>query len=336
MIIKGIDYGNISVPRLVGDPMKDDIEDEELEKGSDIERVRTILADEEDGSGVLDQIINESNDPRVKEVFEAIKEDEQKHVAALQQLAEILGSGEGDESEGAEEDGPEPEDEGEEEYDYAEGDEPADLDLDNAPEGDLSVDLGDIPEDEEEDEDLDKEDAAGDLIDDIREVLAEHEAEKAEGDPEDEDDDEDLPEFLKSDEEEEDEEEDDEVSKVMKAYKVPIIVSKAADQQIIYGIVCEPGVIDLQGDRLSKSEIRAACHKFMQTSQRIGKEHSGPANASIIESYIAPAFKCNGQVVKAGSWVMAVKVHDPELWQAIKKGEITGFSIAGTGTRTPF
>jgi len=33
---------------------------------------------------------------------------------------------------------------------------------------------------------------------------------------------------------------------------------------------------------------------------------------------------------------MAVKVHDPELWQAIKKGEITGFSIAGTGTRTPF
>lgn len=312
------------------------IEDEELEKGSDIERVRTILADEEDGSGVLDQIINESNDPRVREVFQAIKEDEQKHVAALQQLAEILGSGEGDESEGAEEDGPEPEDEGEEEYDYAEGDEPADLDLDNAPEGDLSVDLGDIPGDEEEDEDLDKEDAAGDLIDDIREVLAEHEAEKAEGDPEDEEDeDEDLPDFLKEDDDEE--EDEDEVSKVMKAYNVPIIVSKAADQQIVYGVVSEPNVIDLQGDRLSKSEIRAACHKFMQTGQRIGKEHSGVAKASIIESYIAPTdFKCNGQVVKSGSWVMAVKIHDPALWQAVKKGDITGFSIAGTGTRTPF
>ena len=75
----------------------------------------------------------------------------------------------------------------------------------------------------------------------------------------------------------------------------------------------------------------------MQTSQRIGKEHSGVAKASIIESYIAPTdFKCNGQVVKSGSWVMAVKIHDPALWQAVKKGDITGFSIAGTGTRTPF
>ena len=334
--------------------MKDDIEDEELEKGSDIERVRTILADEEDGSGVLDQIINESNDPRVKEIFEAIREDEQKHVAALQQLVEILNSGENsDEDEeledGVEEEGPEdegedpgepesgtetgPEEEGGEEYDYAEG-EPVDIDLDSAPEGDLSSDLDDT---EEDDDDLDKEDAAGSLIDDIRAVLAEHEAEKAEDENEEDEDDEDLPEFLKSEEDEEEDEDDDEVSKVMKAYKVPIIVSKAADQQIVYGIVSEPAVIDLQGDRLSKSEIRAACHKFMQTSQRIGKEHSGPAKASIIESYIAPAdFKCNGQVVKSGSWVMAVKVHDPELWQAIKKGEITGFSIAGTGTRTPF
>lgn len=324
---KGIDYGDISVPRLVGDHVKDDIEDEELEKGSDIERVRTILADEEDGPGFLDRIINESNDPRVKEVFEAIKTDEQKHVAALQQLAEMLETGE-DEGEGEEpepEVEPGPEEESGEEYDYAEG-EPADIDLDDVPKGDLSEDL------EDAEDDLDKEDADGDLIDDIREVLAEHEAEKAEDEDED---DEDLPEFLKSDEDEEDEEED-EVSKVMKAYKVPIIVSKG-EQQIVYGVVSEPDTVDLQGDRLSKSAIRAACHKFMQTSQRIGKEHSGPAKASIIESYIAPAdFKCNGQVVKSGSWVMAVKVHDPSLWQAIKKGEITGFSIAGTGTRTPF
>jgi hypothetical protein len=33
---------------------------------------------------------------------------------------------------------------------------------------------------------------------------------------------------------------------------------------------------------------------------------------------------------------MGVKIFDKDLWQAIKKGEITGFSIAGRGTRTPF
>jgi hypothetical protein len=33
---------------------------------------------------------------------------------------------------------------------------------------------------------------------------------------------------------------------------------------------------------------------------------------------------------------MAVKIHDPAVWRDVKKGEITGFSIAGTGTRTEF
>lgn len=294
------------------------IEDEELEKGSDLDRVRAILASESEGIDEIDQLIEMATDPQLKEMAEAIKRDESKHKAALEQWLEMQDEGGSDEPEP--EDAPDP-DEGEEEQIEAD----ADPD-DGISEEDL---FGDETEPEEE--------ATSDLIDDIREVLAEHEAEKAdEEEPEeDEDEDEDLPEFLKEDDE--DEEDEDEVSKVMKSYRVPIIVSKGSDQQIVYGVVSEPNVIDLQGDRLSKSEIRAACHKFMQTSQRIGKEHSGVAKASIIESYIAPTdFKCNGQVVKSGSWVMAVKIHDPALWQAVKKGDITGFSIAGTGTRTPF
>lgn len=291
------------------------MEDEELEKGSDLDIVRSYLAGEGDGLTALEQAIDASTDPQLTEILEAIKQDEQKHTAALEQWLQM---GEDDEDE---EPGPEDlPDEGEEERIEAD----ADTD-DGISEEDL---FGDEPAEE---------DAASDLIDDIREVLAEHEAEKAEDEEpeEDDEDDEDLPEFLKEDDDEE--EDEDEVSKVMKSYRVPIIVSKSGDQQIVYGVVSEPGVIDLQGDRLSKSEIRAACHKFMQTSQRIGKEHSGVAKASIIESYIAPTdFKCNGQVVKSGSWVMAVKILDPALWQAVKKGEITGFSIAGTGTRTPF
>ncbi len=294
------------------------IEDEELEKGSDLDRVRAILAGEGEGIDEIDQLIEMATDPQLKEMAKAIKQDESKHKAALEQWLEMQDEGGSDEPEP--EDTPDP-DEGEEEQIEAD----ADPD-DGISEEDL---FGDETEPEEE--------ATSDLIDDIREVLAEHEAEKAEDEEpeEDEDEDEDLPEFLKEDDDEE--EDEDEVSKVMKSYRVPIIVAKGSDQQIVYGVVSEPNVIDLQGDRLSKSEIRAACHKFMQNSQRIGKEHSGVAKATIIESYIAPTdFKCNGQVVKSGSWVMAVKIHDPALWQAVKKGDITGFSIAGTGTRTPF
>jgi len=290
---------------------REDDEDTEMEKGSsDLDFVRERLEDESGGMEAYRQALDAVQDPQLKEILQAIQEDEQKHQAALEQWMQEHGEDEGPEEEAAVEEEPETLSEEEEEP----------LDKED-----------DIFSDEEE---AISGDDASDLIDDIREVLAEHEAEKAEDEGEDEDD-EDLPEFLKSDEDEEDEEED-EVSKVMKAYKVPIIVSKG-EQQIVYGVVSEPDTVDLQGDRLSESEIRKACHKFMQTSQRIGKEHSGVAKASIIESYIAPTdFKCNGQPVRKGSWIMAVKVHDPSLWQAIKKGEITGFSIAGTGTRTPF
>jgi len=290
---------------------REDDEDTEMEKGSsDLDFVRERLEDESGGMEAYRQALEAVQDPQLKEILQAIQTDEQKHQAALEQWMQEHGEGE----------------EGPEEEAAVEEEEPLDKEDDIFP---------------DEEEEISGDDAS-DLIDDIREVLAEHEAEKAEDEEEsldkeddEEDEDEDLPEFLKEDDDEE--EDEDEVSKVMKSYRVPIIVSKSGDQQIVYGVVSEPGVIDLQGDRLSKSEIRKACHKFMQTSQRIGKEHSGVAKASIIESYIAPTdFKCNGQVVKSGSWVMAVKIHDPALWQAVKKGEITGFSIAGTGTRTPF
>jgi len=292
---------------------REDDEDTEMEKGSsDLDFVRERLEDESGGMEAYRQALEAVQDPQLKEILQAIQTDEQKHQAALEQWMQEHGEGEeGPGEEAAVEEEPETLSEEEEE--------PLDKEDDIFP---------------DEEEEISGDDAS-DLIDDIREVLAEHEAEKAQDEEpeEDEDEDEDLPEFLKEDDDEE--EDEDEVSKVMKSYRVPIIKT-ARDQQIVYGVVSEPGVEDLQGDILSESEIRKACHKFMQTGQRIGKEHQGPAKASIIESYIAPTdFKCNGQPVRKGSWNMAVKVHDKGLWQAVKKGEITGFSIAGTGSRTP-
>lgn len=341
MILKSIDYGDISTPTLVGDHMDEDYkekDDEELEKGSDTDLVQSILADESGGLDALQQAIDQTQDPQLKEILEAIKEDETKHTAALQQWVEMAGGSGEEEPPGEEEAAPEPApDEGGEEV-------PIESD----------ADLNDGPMDEEEEEaPLDKGDAPkSDLIDEIRAILAEHEAEKADEEEDaeksdDGDEDDDKPDFLKEDEEDEDlEKEDDEGEdgeeddldkSCDKINKRIAFIAKAQDQQVVYGVVSEPGTVDLQGDRLSESEIRKACHKFMMTSQKIGKEHNGEAKADIIESYIAPVdFRCGGQHVRKGSWVMAVKIHDPAVWRDVKKGEITGFSIAGTGTRTEF
>ena len=322
---KSLDYGDIHVPRLVGDDMEDDEkemkeEDEELEKeGSDSDAILALLQDEKGGVESLTQVLESVQDPKLKEILEAVLEDEQKHQAAFEQYIQENGGGSED-GEGQDE----PSDEGE-----GEG-EPGEVEAD----ADGPTEIGEIPDDEPgEDESPEGPGAGGskeDLIDEIRAILEQHEspgeeeaekAEEVEGKP--------------KAESEEDEDEGEETEKcTLKSYKVSII---KGDQQIVYGVVSEPDTIDLQGDRLSESEIRKACHKFMMESQRIGKEHEGPAKADVIESYIAPTdFVCGGQAVRKGSWVMAVKIHDPDIWQAVKKGDITGFSIAGKGDRTPF
>jgi rubrerythrin len=321
---KSLDYGDIHVPRLVGDDMEDDgkmkEEDEELEKeGSDSDAILALLQDEKGGVESLTQVLESVQDPKLKEILEAVLEDEQKHQAAFEQYIQENGGGSED-GEGQDE----PSDEGE-----GEG-EPGEVEAD----ADGPTEIGEIPDDEPgEDESPEGPGAGGskeDLIDEIRAILEQHEspgeeeaekAEEVEGKP--------------KAESEEDEDEGEETEKcTLKSYKVSII---KGDQQIVYGVVSEPDTIDLQGDRLSESEIRKACHKFMMESQRIGKEHEGQAKADIIESYIAPTdFVCGGQKVRKGSWVMAIKIHDPKIWQSVKKGDITGLSIAGKGDRVPF
>ncbi|WP_242295099.1 XkdF-like putative serine protease domain-containing protein, partial [Bacillus cereus group sp. BfR-BA-01381] len=39
------------------------------------------------------------------------------------------------------------------------------------------------------------------------------------------------------------------------------------------------------------------------------------------------------QEVKAGTWLMTVRVDDADTWEEIKKGEVTGFSMGGFGER---
>lgn len=54
---------------------------------------------------------------------------------------------------------------------------------------------------------------------------------------------------------------------------------------------------------------------------------------TIVESYIMPAdCNLNGQKIKKGTWMMGV-VWSPEYWSKVKEGEITGYSMGGTGMR---
>ena len=121
--------------------------------------------------------------------------------------------------------------------------------------------------------------------------------------------------------------------RVRKTYFVPF--AKADEERrLVYGVVLEPDTIDAQGDQVSAPEIEQAAHAFLERSRVLGEGHVRRARAEVLESYIAQkAFDLGDQEVAEGSWVLCVRVDDPDLWRKVKGGEITGFSVGGFGRR---
>jgi uracil-DNA glycosylase len=112
------------------------------------------------------------------------------------------------------------------------------------------------------------------------------------------------------------------------------ILKSDDDRRMVYGVVLEPGTVDLQGDVLALDTIESAAHKYLIQHRTVGDSHSQLAGAEVVESYLAPAdLELGGQIISQGSWVMGVHVTDDHLWLAVKAGEYTGFSIGGTGER---
>ena len=106
------------------------------------------------------------------------------------------------------------------------------------------------------------------------------------------------------------------------------------DQRLIYGVVLVPDVEDLQGDICSKEDIQEAAHEYLVKSRMIKAQHKAPTDAEVVECYIAPIDIPIGKgIAPAGSWILVTKVNSSAMWTAVKKGEITGYSIGGRGTR---
>ena len=119
------------------------------------------------------------------------------------------------------------------------------------------------------------------------------------------------------------------------------VIKLEHEQRVVRGVVLEPDVVDAQNDIMTSGEIEKAAHGFMVEVQRgngaIDDSHDeAPADAVIVESFLAPVEFVEGdQTIRKGSWVLAVKVFDDELWQSVKSGDRTAFSIHGRAERVP-
>ena len=82
---------------------------------------------------------------------------------------------------------------------------------------------------------------------------------------------------------------------------------------------------------MTAETIEKMAHDFLanKKNSQISKGHDGNTDKGVVvESFIAregdPDFV-------AGSWVVGVHVPDVEIWKQVENGELTGFSIEGSG-----
>jgi len=113
------------------------------------------------------------------------------------------------------------------------------------------------------------------------------------------------------------------------------------EKQILYGIIFEPDFVDAHDEFVEKDDIEEAAHGYMIRLQnekgsmiKLSHQIEIDKEADIVECYVAPVdFEMGDEKVKKGSWVVAIKIWNKDLWDATKD-EISGLSAGGWKTFT--
>ena len=112
---------------------------------------------------------------------------------------------------------------------------------------------------------------------------------------------------------------------------------QAEEERFIFGVVLVPNEPDAQGDIYSAHEVAKAAHAYMETTSGTFKlMHAGnPVEGlRVLETYVTKTVEThNDEIFPIGTWLMAARVLDDTLWDQIKKGVFTGFSIGGSAVR---
>lgn len=117
----------------------------------------------------------------------------------------------------------------------------------------------------------------------------------------------------------------------------PSMTYKSVDEEErrIIGVVLEPEVEDLHKDIYSAEEIAKACESFNTFCKTLNLQHQvnvSKEGMEVEESFILPVEAMVGdRVVKAGTWVMQSKIHNEAIWESVKKGTFTGYSVGCGG-----
>jgi len=98
--------------------------------------------------------------------------------------------------------------------------------------------------------------------------------------------------------------------------------------RLVYSEVYSPLVLDTQDDFMTVETIRTMAHEFLANglTDQVDVRHDNDTSyqCHVVESFVAR--KGDPDFIE-DSWVVAVHVDNDDLWEAVKSGEINGFSM---------
>lgn len=110
------------------------------------------------------------------------------------------------------------------------------------------------------------------------------------------------------------------------------IAKMDGDRMVAFGIVYAPEQTDAHGEYADAKTIQRAAYEFMREARlkNIDTEHSFTSEqAYVAESWIVRKGDALFADEPVGSWAVGIQVGDPHIWDQLKKGELTGISLAG-------
>jgi len=110
------------------------------------------------------------------------------------------------------------------------------------------------------------------------------------------------------------------------------------EERYVFGVVLVPNEPDAQGDIYSADEVRKAAHSYMEHfgGDTFKVMHNGAAvdGVVVLETYLAKVRETHGEeTFPVGTWFLGTRVLNDDVWEAIKRGAFTGYSMGGTALR---
>ena len=118
------------------------------------------------------------------------------------------------------------------------------------------------------------------------------------------------------------------------------IVKFDDEQRVVWGwasVISKNGepIYDTQGDSIEPDVLVKAANEFMMDARVAKAMHDGDQVGEVIHSL--PLTKEIGDALGVQSdqegWIIAMKVHDDDVWSRVKSGELKAFSIGGKAIR---